>query len=130
MRRAPLPKIFSRDVSSIHCVGIGGMGMGPLAIYLAQLGFKVSGEDDAMTDAMRHHLEREKIALTSAGDIPEPCELLVCSSAISSQHPARIAAGKKISRWFAAANFWLRSCAIKNWSLSVAPMEKRRLVRC
>ena len=32
------------------------MGVGPLAIYLAQRGFKVSGEDDAMTDAMREQL--------------------------------------------------------------------------
>jgi UDP-N-acetylmuramate--L-alanine ligase/UDP-N-acetylenolpyruvoylglucosamine reductase len=95
MRRAPLPQLFSRDVTAIHCVGIGGMGMGPLAIYLAQLGFKVSGEDDAMTEAMRLHLEHEKILLTTPGDVPETCQLLVCSSAISPQHPARIAAVAK-----------------------------------
>lgn len=95
MKRASLPQIFSRDVTAIHCVGIGGMGMGPLAIYLAQLGFKVSGEDDAMTEAMRLHLVREKIVLTGAGEVPENCELLVCSSAISPQHPARLIAGKK-----------------------------------
>lgn len=69
--------------------------MGPLAIYLAQLGFTVSGEDDGMTDAMRLHLDREKITLTHSGEIPAGCELLVCSSAISPQHPARVAADKK-----------------------------------
>ena len=92
MRRSGLPQIFSRDVSSIHCVGVSGMGVGPLAIYLAQLGFRVSGEDDAMTEAMRRHLERAGIGLTVSGGLPETCELVVCSSAISPQHPACLAA--------------------------------------
>lgn len=97
MRRNPLPKIFSRDVTSIHCVGVGGMGMGPLAIYLTQLGFRVSGEDDAMTDAMRQQLEREKILLTQPGGLPDECELVVCSSAISQTHPAHVAARAKLT---------------------------------
>ncbi|MFT3782332.1 MAG: UDP-N-acetylmuramate dehydrogenase [Nibricoccus sp.] len=92
MRRLPLPKIFSRDVAAIHCVGIGGMGMGPLAIYLSQLGFRVSGEDDGMTDAMKQQLERERIVLTPPGGLPEVCDLVVCSSAISAHHPAYVAA--------------------------------------
>lgn len=92
MRRPTLPKIFSRDIASVHFVGIGGMGMGPLAIYLAQLGFQVSGEDDGMTEAMRQQLEREKILLTPAGGLPEKCDLVVCSSAIAPAHPAHSAA--------------------------------------
>ena len=44
----PAP-LFSRKVKRIHCVGIAGMGLGPLAIYLAQCGYAVSGEDDAPT---------------------------------------------------------------------------------
>ena len=95
MRRSSLPQIFSRDVSSVHFVGVGGMGMGPLAIYLAQLGFYVTGEDDAMTEAMRRHLDRAKIILTAPGALAETCELVVCSSAISPQHPACIAAKAK-----------------------------------
>jgi len=95
MRRSGLPQIFSRQVTSIHCVGVGGMGMGPLAIYLAQLGFQVSGEDDAMTEAMRRHLERAQITLTGPGGLLAGCELVVCSSAISPQHPACAAAKTK-----------------------------------
>jgi UDP-N-acetylmuramate--L-alanine ligase/UDP-N-acetylenolpyruvoylglucosamine reductase len=90
-----LPKIFSRDIASVHFVGIGGMGMGPLAIYAAQLGFQVSGEDDGMTEAMRQQLEREKVLLTPAGGLPEECDLVVCSSAISSKHAAAVAAGTR-----------------------------------
>lgn len=95
MRIAPLPTLFSRDVKSIHCVGVAGMGVGPLAIYLAQLGFTVSGEDDAMIEAMRAHLERAGVTLTLAGGIPASCDLVVCSSAISPAHPASVAAGSR-----------------------------------
>ena len=95
MRRSSLPQIFSREVTTVHCVGVSGMGVGPLAIYLAQLGFQVSGEDDAMTESMRRHLERVHVVLTAPGDLPETCHLVVCSSAISPQHPACTAAKAK-----------------------------------
>ena len=95
MRKAALPLLFSREVKAIHCVGIAGMGVGPLAIYLAQLGFAVSGEDDAMTEAMGVQLTREKIVLTSAGSLPSDCDLVVCSSAISTKHPAFVAAAAR-----------------------------------
>jgi UDP-N-acetylmuramate--L-alanine ligase/UDP-N-acetylenolpyruvoylglucosamine reductase len=86
MRPEPLPLLFARDVRRIHCVGVGGMGLGPLAVYLAQLGFAVSGEDDALTEEMRGLLGRERIAV---GPIPADCDLVVCSSAIAPGHPVR-----------------------------------------
>jgi len=95
MRRSSLPQIFSRDVTSIHFVGVGGMGMGPLAIYLSQLGYQVNGEDDAMTETMRCHLDRAKVTITASGDLTEACQLVVCSSAISPKHPACVAAKAK-----------------------------------
>ncbi len=96
-RSATLSLLFNRPVAAIHCVGIGGMGLGPLAIYLAQAGYAVSGEDDAMSDAMRLHLEKERIRVTLSGEIPESCDLLACSSAITASHPAsQVAAARKI----------------------------------
>ncbi|HZP59849.1 MAG TPA: UDP-N-acetylmuramate dehydrogenase [Opitutaceae bacterium] len=92
MRPAPPPPLFKREVRRIHCVGMGGMGVGPLAVYLAQVGFEVSGEDDAFSGAMRAALERERIKITAAGEIPEGVELVVYSSAIAPSHPARAAA--------------------------------------
>ncbi|MES2694900.1 MAG: Mur ligase domain-containing protein, partial [Verrucomicrobiota bacterium] len=89
MRPLGKPQLFGRDVHRIHCVGVGGMGVGPLAIYLAQLGFAVSGEDDGLTDEMRVLLTRERVAL---GSIPADCELVVYSSAIAKNHPAYLAA--------------------------------------
>lgn len=87
-----LPALFNRDVTAVHCAGLGGMGVGPLAIYLARRGFRVSGEDDAMTEPMRVQLERAGVVITGAGAVPEDCQLVACSSAISAAHPVMLAA--------------------------------------
>jgi UDP-N-acetylmuramate--alanine ligase len=84
-----LPLLFGREVKRVHCVGVGGMGLGPLAIYLAQLGFDVGGEDDALTDEMRTLLTRERVKIAP---IPNDCELVAYSSAIAKTHPAFTAA--------------------------------------
>lgn len=92
MRPTPRPPLFGRDVTSIHCVGVGGMGLGPLAIYLAQLGFTVTGEDDALSEDMRTLLARERVTI---GAFPSDCDLLVYSSAIAKSHPVYAAAVAK-----------------------------------
>ncbi len=90
-----LPPLFGREIRAVHCLGAGGMGLGPLAIYAAELGFAVSGADDAMTDAMRVWLERAGVRLTAPDVLPEGVELVVISSAIPPSHPALISAGKR-----------------------------------
>ena len=89
MRLTERPLLFGRAVHRVHAVGVGGMGVGPLAIYLAQLGFAVTGEDDALTDDMRSLLRREGVAV---GAIPPDAELVMYSSAIARTHPAYVAA--------------------------------------
>jgi UDP-N-acetylenolpyruvoylglucosamine reductase len=80
-----LPSLFGRAVRRIHCVGVGGMGVGPLAIYLARLGYAVTGEDDAMTGEMQAQLARSGVAI---GPMGADCDLVAYSSAISPQHAA------------------------------------------
>ncbi|MFA6962385.1 MAG: UDP-N-acetylmuramate dehydrogenase [Opitutaceae bacterium] len=87
-----LPTLFGREVTAVHCAGVGGMGVGPLAIYFAQRGFSVSGEDDAMVEAMRVQLARAGVIVTAVGGIPADCQLVACSSAIGPAHPVMIAA--------------------------------------
>jgi UDP-N-acetylmuramate--alanine ligase len=65
------------------------MGVGPLATYLAQLGFQVTGEDGALTSEMRTLLQREGVTVSG---IPTDCELVVFSSAIAKSHPVFAAA--------------------------------------
>lgn len=92
MKTGALPKLFGKTVTELHCVGVGGMGLGPLAIYLAGRGFIVSGEDDAMSAAMRDQLATAGVVVTAAGAVPADVQLVVCSSAIASSHPAALAA--------------------------------------
>ncbi|RFC41964.1 MAG: UDP-N-acetylmuramate--alanine ligase, partial [Verrucomicrobia bacterium] len=85
MRPAVRPTLFGHEVRHLHCLGVGGMGVAPLAIYLAQAGFSVTGEDDALTGDVRTLLARESVAI---GPLPVDCELVVYSSAIAQTHPA------------------------------------------
>ncbi len=92
---AQLPPLFGRPVRRLHAVGVGGMGLGPLAIYASDLGFAVSGGDDAPTDAMFAALTRAGITLAPADLLPADAELVVISSAIGSAHPALAAARER-----------------------------------
>ncbi|MEO5960514.1 MAG: UDP-N-acetylmuramate dehydrogenase [Opitutaceae bacterium] len=92
MRLQAPPRLFGREVRRVHAVGVGGMGVGPLAIYLAQLGFLVSGEDDALTEEMRVVLQREGVEIRA---IPADADLVMFSSAIAKNHPACVAAMKR-----------------------------------
>ena len=89
MRPAALPTLFGREVRRIHCLGVGGMGVAPLAIYLAQLGFAVSGEDDALSYDVRALLAAAGVVL---GPLPADAELVAFSSAIAKTHPVYAAA--------------------------------------
>ena len=95
MRPQPPPALFGRTVIKIHCLGVGGMGVAPLAIYLSRLGFAVSGEDDGLSE--------EVAAVLKAGGVdvcpmPPDAELVVHSSAIAASHPVfREAAGRSWS---------------------------------
>jgi UDP-N-acetylenolpyruvoylglucosamine reductase len=89
MRPSPLPSLFGRDVSRIHCLGVGGMGVAPLAIYLARLGWAVSGEDDALSGEVAALLAGAGVKV---GSRPGACDLVVRSSAIPDSHPSYAAA--------------------------------------
>lgn len=86
MRRSAPPPLFGREVGGIHCVGIGGMGLGPLAIYLAGLGYRISGEDEALSEAMAAALARAGVTIADPGCVPPGCELVAVSSAIPAEH--------------------------------------------
>ena len=92
MRPSAPPLLFGREIGGIHCVGVGGMGVAPLAIYLAQSGYRVTGEDDSLPGPVRELLERERVILSS---IPDDCDLVVFSSAIARGHATYAAAAAR-----------------------------------
>ncbi len=68
------------------------MGMAPLAIHLARLGFTVSGEDDAWSPEVAAVLAAAGVRTAA---LPEDCDLVVRSSAIPPTHPAYAAAAAR-----------------------------------
>ncbi|MGA2017915.1 MAG: UDP-N-acetylmuramate dehydrogenase [Opitutaceae bacterium] len=85
MRASPLPTLFGREVRRIHCLGVGGMGVSPLAIYLARSGWRVSGEDDALSPEVSALLAAASVEV---GPLPAACDLVARSSAIPDSHPS------------------------------------------
>ncbi|HET7535474.1 MAG TPA: FAD-binding protein, partial [Candidatus Didemnitutus sp.] len=84
-----LPPVFGRATRQVHLLGAGGMGMTPLGLYLGQLGFVVSAEDDHWNPATRELLERANVTLTAVNGTPDTAELVVYSPAVAATHPAR-----------------------------------------
>jgi UDP-N-acetylmuramate--alanine ligase len=89
MRPPAPPLLFGRPVRRIHCLGAGGMGVAPLAIYLARSGWRVSGEDDALSSEVSALLAGAGVEV---GALPDGCDLVVRSSAIPDSHPSFSAA--------------------------------------
>ena len=85
----PLPPVFGLAARHVHLLGSGGMGMAPLGLYLAGLGFRVSGEDDHWSEAVRAQLEAAGVAVTATGALPDEADLVVFSSAVPPTHPSR-----------------------------------------
>ena len=89
MRMSARPPVFGLAADRIHLLGAGGMGMAPLGLYLAGLGFKVSGEDDGWNPAVRTLLEQAGVTLTASGALPDDVQLVVYSSAVAPTHDSR-----------------------------------------
>jgi UDP-N-acetylmuramate--alanine ligase len=92
MRPHSVPTLFGRKVDRIHCLGVGGMGVAPLAVYLSRSGWKVNGEDDALTADVSACLAAASV---SVGGLPEDTDLVVRSSAIPDSHPSFVLAASR-----------------------------------
>ena len=77
-----------RRIRRIHCVGIGGSGMGGIAEVLHQLGYHVSGSD-LQDSAMTRRLARLGILITRAHEAVNVTEadVVVVSTAIDPHNP-------------------------------------------
>ncbi|HUG09955.1 MAG TPA: UDP-N-acetylmuramate dehydrogenase [Opitutaceae bacterium] len=90
-----IEKSSSSDASKVrhcHMAGVGGAGMAPVAMLLSARGCAVTGEDDGLTPETRSWLERFGVRITARGALPVGTEMLVYSSAIKADHPARLEA--------------------------------------
>jgi len=84
---------------SAWMLGVGGMGVGPLAIYLKSEGWDVRGCDDAMGGPMAAQLATAGIPLQSSLETGNWTPHLVAhTSAIKTGHPLREQAMKTNGR--------------------------------
>ena len=79
----------------IHFVGIGGMGMAPLAMVLAESGFVVSGEDAGLAPEVARWLEARGIVISSGAALDEEIMSVVYSTAVSTSHPRLLEARQR-----------------------------------
>ncbi|MBK1856852.1 UDP-N-acetylmuramate dehydrogenase [Cerasicoccus arenae] len=69
---------------AVYMLGVGGMGMAPLAIYLSQAGVSVTGWDDCLRPEMKVLLREHGVQLSPV--LPDSFTLVVRSSAIGDDH--------------------------------------------
>jgi UDP-N-acetylenolpyruvoylglucosamine reductase len=72
---------------NVFFLGLGGMGMAPLALYLNEAGCQVRGCDDHWREPVRQLLERQGITAARCVDLPADTARVVYSSAIAPEHP-------------------------------------------
>lgn len=91
-----------KQKDSYYCLGVGGMGMTPLALYLVQAGHEVAGQDRALNEKNRRLLEAGGVRVEDWNlNRVVPDAHFVISSAISANNPFFIRAqeaGVRVSR--------------------------------
>jgi UDP-N-acetylenolpyruvoylglucosamine reductase len=80
---------------NVFFIGLGGMGMAPLALYLNEAGCCVRGHDDHWREPVRRWLERRGIASNPWAQLPADVSRVVYSSAIDPAHPLLQAARER-----------------------------------
>lgn len=92
---------MSASPSSAWLLGVCGMGVGPLAIYMRGEGWDVSGWDDGAASPMRAHLERAGVVFRKDFDDANPPAIVGRSSAVKPGNPLHdraVAAGCRLMR--------------------------------
>ncbi len=85
--------LVSPKTRRVHCIGLGGIGVGGIAEWLVHLGFKVSGSD--LHDGPRLDFYRElgvDVFIGHHQDNVRQADLIVYTSAAKEDHPERQAA--------------------------------------
>ena len=91
----PLSSPPPGNVSSAWMLGVCGMGMGPLAIYMRGEGWAVSGWDDAIVPPMSEFLRAAGVAFCNSFPAGTPPALAGHSSAVKEGHALRRLATEK-----------------------------------
>ena len=81
---------------SIFMIGIGGMGMAPLAIYLSQAGHSISGSDLALKPQIKRLLDQQGIGVHAHHSLlPDGIDRVIYSNAVSSTAALLVEASRR-----------------------------------
>ena len=88
-------QIQGKIIKHVYCVGIGGVGVGPVAAFLRHMGLKVSGAD-VHQNALTRQLEQVGVRVFDGHHAAQvqDADLLVYSSAVNENNPERLWARK------------------------------------
>ncbi|NBV49781.1 hypothetical protein EBR78_01030 [bacterium] len=89
---------MTNEKKSVHFVGIGGVGMGSLAIAMARAGYAVTGSDGKLYEPMKSQLEKVSIRLLE-GYSEAHCQEL---------NPEQVVIGNVIRKENPEAQAWIR----------------------
>lgn len=90
-------KLKSEATSSVHLIGIGGIGVSSLAQYYLSEGHAVSGSDICDSEIIQD-LRAKGISITighSPNNIPRGNPLVICTAAVKKENPEYAAAKKR-----------------------------------
>jgi len=89
MEKDFLHKHLQLESPSVHCIGIGGIGVSAIAEYMLEAGFQVSGSDESYNSNCRR-LEELGALIAPAGhresNVPENCGAVVYTAAASNNN--------------------------------------------
>ncbi|MDR1906850.1 MAG: UDP-N-acetylmuramate dehydrogenase [Puniceicoccales bacterium] len=92
-------------------IGVGGMGMAPLALYLRQQNYNIYGYDDALLAFTERFFERQNIIICEF--FPENIDYVIYSSAIRNDHSWLIEAKKRGIEAYLRGEFLAQFCKKK-----------------
>lgn len=88
LRNKILPMINQYYVTRIHLIGIGGSGMGGIAVILMQIGYYITGSDIVKSDTIQYLLKLGvKIFFNHCCDNINQVDIVIRSSAITVDNP-------------------------------------------
>ena len=102
----------------VFLFGAGGMGMAPLGIYLANMGFSVEAYDDFFREPLRSQLEESGVQILNEPVPLKRPDLIIRSSAVSEDDPRLLPFRKLIFNStyciFLQSNMWRRGDTNRN----------------
>lgn len=105
-------KNFIKSYKSVHCIGIGGIGISGVAKFCLKKGLRVSGSDSVASNVTQgcEALGIKVYLGHDAANLPADCDLVVYSEAVPFDNPERVEARQRGISAFGHFDFFGELC--------------------